>query len=315
LNIDLTHVADTRVQEPLGSAELDMQGKKIWVAITAHNPLARLDCLLGVIKEYSAYPCEVFIYVYIDYESQGVADRLNEILNRVSCKTVEIKIAPPEFKNWYLTWAHKTDLALAVLNRAADIYIYQENDMHLTFENFKYWFKWRPRLKPLGLEPGFVRFENYKNKKVPFDNYFPYSLTYSTPNVWGSRGFEVTKTLVIDRDVDFFVQLANPYYGAMILDQNGAERYIRSDSFDPEKSYARVGIRNWPIADRSSMGLAFEEVPAGCEHCRCVPVSRVGDQYTLLSFGLIWHDDNKYSKELEKIHGNLLSCDNILTLN
>jgi hypothetical protein len=140
-------------------------------------------------------------------------------------------------------------------------------------------------------------------------------LTYSTPNVWSSRGFEVTKTLVIDRDVDFFVQLANPYYGAMILDQNGAERYIRSDSFDPEKSYARVGIRNWPIADRSSMGLAFEEVPAGCEHCRCVPVSRVGDQYTLLSFGLIWHDDNKYSKELEKIHGNLLSCDNILTLN
>jgi len=314
LNIDFPHVGDTRVQKSLGSAEPDMKGKKLWVAITAYNPLSRLDCLIGVIKEYSDYPCDVNIYVYINYDAQEVADQLQQVLNRVSSKTVEIKIAPPGFENWYLTWAHKTDLALAILNRAADFYIYQENDMHLTLDNFKYWFKWRPRLKPLGLEPGFVRFEKYKNKKVPFDNYFPYSLTHPTPRIWGDRGFDVPKILVIDREVDFFVQLANPYYGAMVLDQDMGETYIRSDSFDPELSYAKVGVRNWPIADRSSMGVAFEFVPDGYEHRRCVPVSRIGDCYAILDSGLIWHDDLKYSPELEKLHGELKDCANILTL-
>lgn len=315
MNTEVSHVGVTRVQEDLGSAELCMKDKKIWVAITAHNPLARLDCLVGVIKEYSDYPCDVCINVYVNYDAQESVELLEAVLKRVSSKTVEIKVASPAYENWYLTWAHKTDLALAVLNRAADFYIYQENDMHLSLENFKYWLKWSPRLKPLGLEPGFVRFEKYKNKQIAFDNYFPYSLTRETPAVWGSVGFTVPKILVIDREVSFFVQLANPYYGAMVLGQSDAETYIRSQSFDPELSYSLVGIRNWPIADRSSMGLAFETKPEfPYEHRRCVPVSRAKKGYVLNSTGLIWHEDTKYSAELEKIHGELIDCANMLSL-
>jgi hypothetical protein len=236
-------------------------------------------------------------------------------LSTVEGVTFEVKVASPGYEGWYLTWAHKVDLALEVLNKRADYYIYQENDMVLTLSNFLYWVRWRPRLKRLGLEPGFVRYENYESRKIPFDNHYPYSLIRETPSVWGSVGFIVPKILVVDRGINFFVQLANPYYGGMILDQEAADRYIRSDSYDPEKSYSRVGIRNWPIADRSSMGLAFEDVPLGYEHTRCVPVHKQDGVYKLHPDGLILHDDVKYSEQLSKLHRTLLDCDCLLNLN
>jgi hypothetical protein len=302
------------VQKVLGPAEPDMKGKKLWVAITAYKPLDRIDPLINVVRAYNAFECEVCINVYVDYDSQDDVEDLEKVLASVSTATIDIKVASPGYENWYLTWAHKTDLALAILNRQADFYIYQENDMVLTWENFVYWVRWKPRLATQGLEPGFVRYENYKGRRVAFDNYFTYSLVAETPRIWGLRGFTVPKILVVDREIHFFVQLANPYYGAMILDQADGEVYIRSDSYDPEKSYGRVSYRNWPIADRSSMGLAFESVPDTYEHRRCVPVYKHDGIYKLHPVGLIQHDDLKYSPQLEERHGTLLDCDYLLNL-
>lgn len=298
----------------IGSAEADMREKRAWVAITAHNPLSRIDSLLKVLKAYSEFPCSVSVSVYINYDAQDGEETLRKILNTVPNISVDVKIASPGYDGWYLTWAHKTDLALAVLNHKADYYIYQENDMVLTASNFLYWIRWKPRLNHVGLEPGFVRFEKFCERQIPFDNHYPYSLVRETPNIWGTKGFDVKKILVVDREINFFVQLANPYYGAMILDQADAEKYIRSESCDPQNSYTRVGIRNWPIADRSSMGLAFEDVPSDYEHRRCVPVFKDGNVYKLHPDGLILHDDTKYSEQLSKLHETLLDCDCLLSL-
>ena len=95
-----------------------------------------------------------------------------------------------------------------------------------------------------------------------------------------------------------FTSLGNPYNGMMILDQHDADIYVESDSSDPLKSYAKTGKRNWPIADRSSMGLAFENVPEGHEHRRVVPLAMDGDCLSIPDFALIEHLDNKYSSAL-----------------
>jgi hypothetical protein len=211
-----------------------------------------------------------------------------------------------------LTWAHKTDLALAILNRQADFYIYQENDVLIRRDNFDYFMKWKPVLSRYNLEPGFALFENFDNKRVPIGNYEKWYLTKETPNVWHDIGFTVPKLLVVDFEIDFFVQLGSPYYCGMILDQRDGETYIRSDSYDPEKSYIKTGIRNWPIADRSSMGLAFENPPSNHEHRRCVPVVGDNGTYKILDCGLIQHDDNKYSARLKEQHGDLLSVEEML---
>jgi len=288
--------------------------KKLWIAITANNPLQRVDPLLTVLRGYADFPCDIYVKIYIDYASQNDVDTLYGILEEFKGLNIEIKVASPGYHGWYLTWAHKTDLALAILNREADYYIYSENDMLLTYENFKYYLKWKPVLSKYQLEPGFVRYEQKQYKKVPFDNYYVYSLTKETPNVWDTRGFTVPNVLVVDYDVDFFVQLANPYYGAMILDQADGEVYIRSDSYDPEKSYAKVGVRNWPIADRSSMGLTFENPPFNFEHRRCVPVKKKQDNYEILPCGLVLHEGTKYSDLIPCSVDSLISCDRMLTL-
>ncbi len=292
--------------------------KRLWVAITAHHPMERLSTLLNVVSQYEYFPLDVRVFVYIDYDSQKDIAFLQKSFDLFRKIKVEVKVASPGYENWYLTWAHKTDLALEVLNRRADYYIYQENDMVLTFDNFKYWLTWSSRLAQRGLEPGFIRYEAYDTLKVPFDNHYvySYSLTRTTPNVWGSVGFTVPKVLVIDHDIDLFVQLANPYYGAMILNQKDAEKYIRSASYDPNDSFSRVGLkRNWPIADRSSMGLAFEDVPAEYEHRRCVPLRKLDGEYKPLACCLIKHDDFKYAPELKQKGINLLDCNQMFSLN
>lgn len=274
--------------------------RSIWVAITAFRPMERLSVLLDTVSQYTSFPFKVTVCVYIDYDSQGDLEFLEKSLGLFKNLDVQVKVASPGYEGWYLTWAHKTDLALEILNRRHDFYIYQENDMTLTLENFNYWLAWKPRLSDLGFEPGFVRYEEYNGLRVPFDNHYEYSLIGETPNVWSNVGFTVPKILVVDHEVSVFVQAANPYYGAMILNQADGEKYIRSDSYDPQKSYERIGIRNWPIADRSSMGLAFEGVPNGCEHRRCVPLVKKDGKYTLKLSSLIKHNDYKYAPELNR---------------
>jgi hypothetical protein len=129
LNTEFSNVTTTTLDEALGLSEPNMREKKLWVAITAHNPLARIDPLLNVLREYSKFPCQVEIYIYINYEVQDCVPDLEKIVSTIPNISVEIKVASPGYQFWYLTWAHKTDLALAILNRRADFYIYQENDM------------------------------------------------------------------------------------------------------------------------------------------------------------------------------------------
>lgn len=288
--------------------------QKLWVAITAHNPLERLNSLVNVVSPYEDYPFDVSIRIYVNYEAQDDVELLEKLLAVFKKLKIEVVVASPGYEGWYLTWAHKTDLALAILNKEADFYIYQENDMVIPINSFNYWLRWKPRLNALGFEPGFIRYENYDGVKVPFDNHYVYSLLNKTPNIWGDIGFTVPKFLVIDRGVEIFVQVASPYYGAMILDQRDGDRYIRSDSYDPEKSYHKVGIRNWPIADRSSMGLAFEDVPTGYEHRRCIPLVRDKGVYKPHTDCLLHHDDFKYAPELHKKLGYVIDCNKMFKL-
>jgi hypothetical protein len=286
--------------------------KTIWVAITAHNPLVRINPLINVISEYERYPHNVFLNIYINYEAQDDVETLETLLSQFKNVNISVIVASPGYEGWYLTWAHKTDLALAVLNKKADFYIYQENDVLIRKDNFDYYRKWKPVLSRYGLEPGFALYEELDSKKIPIGNYEKWSLIKETPDVWHDIGFTVPKILVVDWEIDFFIQLGSPYYCGMILDQHDAELYIRSDSYDPEKSYAKTGIRNWPIADRSSMGLAFEFLPTGFEHRRCVPVCRGKDGYLINDFGLIKHDDTKYSKNLKEKGEKLICVEDML---
>ena len=50
-------------------------------------------------------------------------------------------------------------------------------------------------------------------------------------------------------------------------------KYVKAGAAIRSQSHLKTGKRNWPIADRSSMGLAFEDLKPWQEHRRVVPVT------------------------------------------
>ena len=62
------------------------------------------------------------------------------------------------------------------------------------------------------------------------------------------------------------------------------------------------------------MGLAFEDVPLGLEHRRCVPVIKENDVYVPHTVGLMHHDDTKYAPELASKPSGVLDCKKMFTL-
>ena len=290
---DLTLLNDWRYSNGL------LLSCRFFIAVTAFDPLSRFDELLKTLQGYTEIPGIQDFYIFIDHEHAEDKKLLKELLepNLDECG-LEIIVANPQFTGFSLTWSHKQLLATAVSAKAYDFYVYTENDMHFTEDNFYYWWFWKDKLKVFNLEPGFCRYENLNGRLIPFDNHKKWSLSHMTPDVWGDRGYDVQTYLTPDEDFVCFASLGNPYMGMMILDQEMAEKYVGSDSCDPIKSFELTKFRCWPIADRSSMGLAFEDLQDNQEHRRVVPLIKVDNHVEIAKCGLIEHMDTKYSQRM-----------------
>jgi hypothetical protein len=272
---------------------------RFFIAVTAFDPLSRFDALLKTLQGYTLIPGKQDFYIFIDHEHAEDKKLLKELLepNLDECG-LEIIVADPQFTGFSLTWSHKQLLTTAVSTKSYDFYVYTENDMYFTEDNFYYWWFWKDKLKVFNLEPGFCRYENLNGRLIPFDNHKKWSLSRTTPNIWGNRGYDVQTYLTPYEDFVCFASLGNPYMGMMILDQEMAEKYVGSDSCDPIKSFEVTKFRCWPIADRSSMGLAFENLQDNQEHRRVVPLIKVGNHVEIAKYGLLEHMDTKYSQQM-----------------
>ena len=280
---------------------------KFLIFVAAHNPLSRFDELLKTLRGYEEIPGKKDVFIHIDADHEEDKEVLQELLSpNVSFNSLHIIVAPESYQGYSLTWAHKGLLKEAVLNRYYDFYVYTENDIVFDSENFLYWYIYKDKLKALNLEPGFCRYESYGSKLVPFDNHRVWQLNGLTEEVWGNRPYKVNCYLTPLDNFVGFVSIGNPYMGMMILDQQMAEEYVTSVSFDPINSFYLTQFRCWPLADRSSMGLAFEKLGPEQEHRRVVPIVQVGKTIQIAPCGLVEHCDNKYSKELEEKLGSVL---------
>ena len=290
-----------------------MNDCKFLIFVTAHDPLSRFDALLSTLRGYEEIPGVKDVFVYIDYAHESDKEPLEDLLkSNVTFNSINIVVASEEWQGYSLTWAHKGVLREAVLNDYYDFYVYTENDMVFNSENFIYWYLYKDKLKKLNLEPGFCRYESYKSKLVPFDNYRVWKLNEPTPQVWGDRPYKVQSYLTpLDSWFVGFISLGNPYMGMMILDREMAREYVGSPSFNPVKSFELTQFRCWPLADRSSMGLAFNKPSSGCEHRRVVPVVKTNGKLHVAPCSLLQHYDTKYSRELEK-QGELLDISAML---
>jgi hypothetical protein len=277
-----------------------MKDLKFVIYVTAHDPLANFDNLLETLRGYQELPGAQDVFIYIDWEHRSDKSTVLDLLeSNLEFNKLEIVVAGEEWVGFTLTWAHKKSLLEDIKKERYDLYIYTENDMLFRSEHFLYWYEWKDKLKKLNLEPGFCRFERYEDKFVPFDNHRVWQVNGPTRRVWGDRPYNVSTVLTPLDNFICFASLGNPYMGMMILDQDMADTYAASDSSDPVKSFKKVDFRCWPIADRSSLGTAFEGLLPGQEHRRVVPLIESEGKLLIPPYALLEHRDTKYSKDLQ----------------
>lgn len=285
---------------------------RINVYITAHNPLNRIYSLRKLISQYLKFPAGVRLYLTVNKEAENDIDEVQYALSDIPLHKTFLCATEPNL-GFALPWTNKEIFRTHVENKDADFYIYQEDDIVLTLDNFTYFIEWENKLKPLNLEPGFIRYELIDGKCIPFDNYHHWSFTKPTPNALVTGDFQTRCILIDDFEAHCLAQFGNPYYGASILNQINAEIYIDSESFDVDLSYFKSGFRDWPIADRRSMGLCFENLNRNQDHRRCVPVFKQGKNYVPIKQSLVLHNDIKYSRQLAAKHNKLIDIETFLT--
>lgn len=292
-----------------------MENLRSIIFVTAYDPWKRIDVLLETLRGYSEIPGLLDVVVHIDWDSRESQALLEQLLKEeFSFNDLSVVVAGEEYEGFTLTWAHKEALKDLIKLKAYDIYIYTENDILFKREHFIYWYSWKDRLKRLNLEPGFCRFEKFEDKSVPFDNHRVWNLRGKTKAVWGERPYTCDLLLTPNDESLGFVSLGNPYSGMMILDQEMADVYVNSLSSNPVKSMERVSFRCWPIADRSSLGTAFENLLPNQEHRRVVPLILNEGKVTIAPYGLLEHMDTKYSSELSQKLNSVLDITEMFEL-
>lgn len=286
---------------------------EIYAYVTAHNPLARVKSLQKILKAYEEYDAHVTVFITVNYEAREDIYNVNSQLKTSKLKILFNCASVPNM-GYVLPWFSANLFSEDVKHKKADYYIYQEDDMILTKANFEYYLFWYDFLKPLNLEPGFIRYEQHGADKIPFDNYHQWYLTKPTPDCLTTGAYQVRSIPVNIPEADLCVQFGNPYFGASILNQADAELYVNSVSFDINESFIKTGCRQWPIADRRSMGLCFENLKQNQPHRRAVAVKQNQDFYIPVSGSLVLHNDTKYTSLLTTESNRLITTDTFLTL-
>ncbi len=299
-------------------------GSFLYVFIQSYNISERLSYVAEQCKIYCALPYEriniqIIIGPSVDAAySIYLREYLKHTLENINPEAhVSLVRSDSSLVGFQATWTYKERLrgfAFTHPPLKGFVSIYQEDDCVITEKNINYWVKWEKVLAGRGFYPGFLRYEEYEGRKIPFDNFSVYSMLKETPNVWSDVGFKCPTIPVQDSEIEFFTQLGNPYYGAWIASFSEVCEHFHTHSSNIDNSYLSVGPkRNWPVADRASMGMCFENVPKGSEHRRCVPVVKHKEWYKPHPDSLILHRGTKYSEQLAAKHPYLVDVDHMLS--
>lgn len=166
------------------------------------------------------------------------------VVHIVSVPQGEARLGP-----YYLTWEHKLYLKYWFMDsqRGYTHFIYTEDDMLFTNENFRYFLKYRIKLNEKNVIPFFLRIEfNLKEMKWVYTD--------------RSEIYDLNIRAYCDSDGFRFTNLISPYAAVLVLDRKLAAEHVEAPSFDfdASRTYGWFGD-----PERANMGLAFDGVDYG----------------------------------------------------
>jgi hypothetical protein len=265
---------------------------RILVAVTFHFREARLQYLFQVIRalcEYHVEALDIVVVTNVDHDAplKQIRDLCAPLFTPLpmrpkATRTLSIESFPKLADPWLLPWSHKRLIADRFLNSesAYTHFIYVEDDVQLSFDNFCYFLRYREMLKGTGLIPSFQRVE-YNDA----DNRL-YLLDQIGVADLGSRN-------CVNLDGYAFVNPDYPFNAMFVLDRELALEYVESASFDRERS--KVVKPDWDVACRAAMGLCFEPPPQGFSMRSVIPVDPA--TRTVPAWSWVYHLPNNYAKD------------------
>jgi hypothetical protein len=237
---------------------------RLLIAISFHFVKGRLTYLDKALQSLAAFPISRRdIVVFTNTTNITEQESIRELFCRAGLVdghdarlAVEAALTHP----FNLTWAHKKLISGDFLapDSLYTHFVYIEDDMQLTYENFVYFLVARDLLRPFNdLVPSFLRTEWSAERQC-------------LVNPDATRAVSLARRPFISHDGYAFVNLDVPYCAGFILDRDLARKYVKSRSFDFKRS---CEVSPYGLRERAAMGLMFEDPPAPFT-CRCaVPVS------------------------------------------
>lgn len=236
---------------------------RLLIAITFHFDRNRLGYLEKVLQSLATFPVSrLDIVVCTNTPNLSERKAIKDAFRNANFEdgsdarlTVTSNLPHP----YNLTWTHKkliSDTFLAPESPYSH-FAYLEDDEQLTFENFVYFLVARDILRPFNMIPSFLRAEWSAQRKCPVNTDNVTSITLSE------------RPFIADGDCAFVVP-NNPYCGGFILDQDLAREYVKSRSFDFDRSRE---VSHYEVRERAAMGLIFENPPYPFLYRVVVPVS------------------------------------------
>ncbi len=245
----------------------------VLVAITAHYNSARLKYLSQVVAALSKFP-KIKVIIVTNTED----DEKHEMLrNACSTTPIDIRTYPHLADPLALTWCHKEIIKDEFLQSEHTHFIYLEDDMELSWQNFCYFLEYREILRPYGLLPSFLRVE-FRDETQEFVN---------TDN-WSPTSVSEQHHMLLDDQL--ITTVDNPYMAGFILDQELAEEYVQSHSFS---QYDSRHVSTWGIQERAAMGLCFENIPKPWKVRYVVPIDAKTGIAPVCTW--VYHLPNNYS--------------------
>jgi len=251
------------------------------IAIAAHYDASRLQYLSLVLSSLSTFPRATIVIFTNTFQEQQLAN-IRQVCSATLCnqeKEISIEVLSCQVDHpYHLTWSHKEMIKNEFLNNERySHFIYLEDDMELSFDNFLYFLEYRELLRDKHLLPSLLRVEYHSgfNDFTSTDQPGPIKI-HERPH--------------FDLGDIIFINMPNPYMACFILDQELAVEYVNSLSFDIDQSYFRIG---WKERERSAMGLCFENIPKTFHSRYVVSV----DKKTNIAPKCVWirHLPNNYA--------------------
>jgi hypothetical protein len=264
---------------------------RILAAVTFHFRESRLQYLFQVLRALCEYPVEVLdVVIVTNVDDQSALTKIRDLCAPLfrpfpvrdwSKKSLSMRSVPNLADPWLLPWSHKHLISDMFISPGSNYthFIYVEDDVLLSFENFCYFLHYRELLKQERLIPSFQRIE-YNDS----DNRL-----YLVDQIGVSDFFSRKR---VDMDGYAFVNLDYPYNAMFVLDQDLALEYVETPSFDLKRS--KLVKPDWDVACRAAMGLCFENPPPDFAARYVSPVDP--NTMTTPAWSWVYHLPNNYAK-------------------